>query len=111
VGKTMSRLMSLFGIVLAVAGLALIFLSVADPGMMQVYGVTPEAGAILLIGGVLSLGLGGVISAIESAGLGVAEPVMKASKAVIVSLRWPIQFPPLNKPSLISRRLLAAWTM
>jgi hypothetical protein len=85
VGKIMSRLMSLFGIVLAVAGLALIFLSVANPGLMQVYGVTPEAGAILLIGGVLALGLGGVISAIESNGFGVAEPVMKASKAVIVS--------------------------
>ena len=84
-GKIMSRLMSVFGIVLAVAGLALIFLSVADPGLMQVYGVTPEAGAILLIGGVLALGLGGVISAIEGNGVGVVEPMAKVPKTVVVS--------------------------
>lgn len=68
----MSRLMSLLGIVLALVGLALIVLSVVSPGLMQVYGVTPEAGAILLVGGVLSFGLGGVISAIQQNGVGFA---------------------------------------
>ena len=61
--------MSLLGIVLALAGLVLIILSVVSPGLMQVYGVTPEAGAILLVGGVLSFGLGGVISALEKSTL------------------------------------------
>jgi hypothetical protein len=81
----MSRLMSLFGIILAVAGLALIVLSVTDPGLMQVYGVTPEAGAILLVGGVLALGLGGVISAIEGNAIDDAEPVVKVAKVVAPS--------------------------
>jgi hypothetical protein len=85
VGEVMSRLMSLFGIVLAVAGLALIFLSVVNPGLMQVYGVTPEAGAILRVGGVLALGLGGVISAIESNGVGMVEPVATTPKVVVLS--------------------------
>jgi hypothetical protein len=76
----MSRIMSLSGIVLAFAGLLLIVLSVVDPGLMQVYGVTPEAGAILLVGGVLALGLGGVINAIEGNGIDVAVPVTKVDK-------------------------------
>jgi hypothetical protein len=61
----MSRLMTILGIVLAVFGLLLLVLSVVNPGMMQVYGVTPEAGAIFLVGGVLALGLGGVVKAVE----------------------------------------------
>lgn len=69
----MSRLMSLLGILLALVGLALIVLSVANPGLMQVYGVTPEAGAVFLVGGVLSFGLGEVISAIQQNGLGAAS--------------------------------------
>jgi hypothetical protein len=79
----MSRLMSLSGIVLAVAGLLLIVLAVVSPGVMQVYGVTPEAGAILLVGGVLAFGLGGVISAIGHIGVETVEPVAKAEKPVL----------------------------
>ena len=79
-GEPMSRVMSLSGIVLALAGLLLIVLSVVDPGLMQVYGVTPEAGAILLIGGVLALGLGGVINAIEGNGLEATMPAAKVEK-------------------------------
>lgn len=69
----MSRLMMILGIVLAVLGPVLIVLSIVSPGKMQVYGVTLEVGALLLVGGVLALGLTGVISALERNG---AEPDM-----------------------------------
>ncbi len=72
----MSRLMTLFGIVLAIAGALLVVLSVASPGIMQVYGATPEAGCILLVGGVLALGLGGVISAINNSGVEFSAPMV-----------------------------------
>lgn len=84
-GDAMSRLMTLFGIVLAIAGALLVVLSVASPGIMQVYGATPEAGAILLVGGVLALGLGGVISAINSDGSEAVAPVMPPKRATLSS--------------------------
>ncbi len=64
----MSRLNLVLGIVLAVLGLVLIVLSIVNPGLMQVYGVSLDVGALLLVGGVLSVGLSGVISAVERGG-------------------------------------------
>jgi hypothetical protein len=37
-----------------------------SPGQMQVLALTPEVAAILLVGGVLAMGLGGVIGTLES---------------------------------------------
>ena len=81
----MARLMTLFGIVLGIAGAVLVVLSVASPGIMQVYGATPEAGAILLVGGVLALGLGGVISAINNNSAEFSTPMMAPKKATLSS--------------------------
>jgi hypothetical protein len=57
----MAMLMRLCGIILAAIGLALTVMSIASPSQMQVYGLTPETGAILLVGGILSLGLSALI--------------------------------------------------
>jgi hypothetical protein len=61
----MSKLMIILGIIVAAAGVvtgALIYLS---PGQMQVLGLTPEAAAIALVGGLGLIGLGGVIVALD----------------------------------------------
>jgi hypothetical protein len=57
----MAMLMRLCGIVFGAVGFALVVMSIAQPSEMQVYGLTPETGAILLVGGVLSLGLSSLI--------------------------------------------------
>jgi hypothetical protein len=60
----MSKIMWLSGILLVAAGVALGVKSIMSPGQMQIYGLTPETAAVLLVGGMLSLGLGGVIDAL-----------------------------------------------
>jgi hypothetical protein len=60
----MSKLMSVLGIVLLAIGAALALVGLVNPAQMQVYGLTLETAAILLVGGILSIGLGGVIAAL-----------------------------------------------
>ncbi len=62
----MAMVMRLCGIVLAAIGLALGVMSLASSGQMQVYGLTPETAAILLVGGILSLGVGALIDQANS---------------------------------------------
>ena len=62
----MSKLMWLLGILLAAAGVALALMTTLSPGKMQAYGILPDTAAILFVGGVLSLGLGGVIDALRT---------------------------------------------
>jgi hypothetical protein len=74
----MSKLLWVLGVVLAALGVALGLMSIMSPGKMQIYGLTPETAAILLVGGILCFGLGGVISALGTTVLrrstGEAEP-------------------------------------
>jgi hypothetical protein len=63
----MSKIMWLLGILLVAAGVALGLKSIMSPGQMQIYGLTPETAAVLLVGGILSLGLGGVIDSLKRA--------------------------------------------
>jgi hypothetical protein len=58
----MSKFMHVCGIIFAAIGLALAVLSVASPSQLAIYGLTAETAAILLVGGVLSVGIGGLIS-------------------------------------------------
>jgi hypothetical protein len=60
----MSKLMSVLGIILLAIGAALALVGLVNPAQMQVYGLTVETAAILLVGGILSIGLGGVIAAL-----------------------------------------------
>ena len=79
----MSKLMWLLGILLAAAGVALALMTTLSPGKMQAYGLLPDTAAILFVGGVLSLGLGGVIDALRAGGRVVqrAETVGASTKA------------------------------
>jgi hypothetical protein len=62
----MPRIMYVCGIALAAIGLALAIVGLASPGQMQIYGLTLETAAILITGGILSLGLAGVMQALAS---------------------------------------------
>ena len=63
----MSKLMSVLGIVLLAIGLALGLVGLMSPAQMQVLGLSMDTAAIMFTGGVLAVGLGGVIAALESA--------------------------------------------
>ena len=62
----MSKFMLIVGVLLAAVGVALGLMVYFSPGQMQVLALTPEVAAILLVGGVLAMGLGGVIGTLES---------------------------------------------
>jgi hypothetical protein len=62
----MSKLMSVLGIILLAVGAALALVGLVNPAQMQVYGLTMDTAAILLTGGILSIGLGGVIGALQN---------------------------------------------
>jgi len=61
----MSKLMLILGIVATAAAIAVGLLLFFSPGQMQVLGITPEGAAILLVGGLSLIGLGGVIAALD----------------------------------------------
>lgn len=61
----MSKLMIILGIIVAAAGAVCGALIYVSPGQMQVLGLTPEVAAILLVGGLGLIGLGGVIGAMD----------------------------------------------
>ena len=65
----MSKLMSVLGIILLAVGLAIGLLEIANPGHLQGMGVNLDTSVSLIIGGVLAIGLGGVISALEHSAL------------------------------------------
>jgi hypothetical protein len=87
----MSKFMLIVGILLAAIGVALGLMTIFSPGPMQVYGLTAEAAAILLVGGVLALGLGGVIGSLERPQAYAAEapyaapPVERAATAAVAT--------------------------
>jgi hypothetical protein len=92
----MSKLMWVLGILLAAAGIALALFTTISPGRMQAYGLMPDTAAILFVGGVLSLGLGGVINALssprESAGP-VEAPVSMIAKPAFEEASTAAQIP------------------
>ncbi len=71
----MSKFLHVCGVVLAGVGLALGVLGVASPGQLAIYGLTAETAAILLVGGILSVGLGSVINVLASGGSRTAAAV------------------------------------
>ncbi len=71
----MSKLMWIAGILLTAAGIALglmVFVSTAP-----VTAISLEAAAILLVGGILAIGLGGVVNAVEKRPAPAAEPAYR----------------------------------
>lgn len=69
----MSKFMMIVGILLLAIGVALGLMTIFSPGPMQVYGLTAEVAAILLVGGVLSMGIGGILDALVHPIAGTAE--------------------------------------
>lgn len=61
----MSKLMSVLGIVLLAIGAALALVGFVNPAQMQIHGLTLDTAAILMTGGILAIGLGGVIAALQ----------------------------------------------
>jgi hypothetical protein len=61
----MSKLMLILGIVVTAAAIALGLLVFFSPGEMQIRGLTHEVVAILLVGGIVFIGMGGIIGAVE----------------------------------------------
>ena len=61
----MSKIMLILGIVVTAAAIAVGLLVFFSPGRMQILGITPEAAAILLVGGLGLVGIGAVIAALD----------------------------------------------
>ncbi len=78
----MSKFMLIVGVLLAAVGVALGLMVYFSPGQMQVVALTPEVAAILLVGGILAMGLGGVIAALESGALAIPAPAETAPAEV-----------------------------
>ncbi len=63
----MSKLMIILGIIVAAAGAVTGALTHFSPGEMQIRGLTPEVAAVMLVGGLGLIGLGGIIAAMDRA--------------------------------------------
>jgi hypothetical protein len=61
----MSKLLMIVGILLAALGVTTALMVLFSTGQMQVLGITPEVAATLLVGGFITLGLGGAVEAIS----------------------------------------------
>ena len=92
----MSKLMWVLGILMAAAGITLGLMTVLSPGRMDVWGVKPDSAAILFVGGILSLGLGGVIDALRSSRSATAsrrEEVAVPATPAVEDAAAPMQIP------------------
>ncbi|PZF77858.1 hypothetical protein DK847_05375 [Aestuariivirga litoralis] len=102
----MARLMWICGILLIAAGVALgvvLLVSAARPGGMDI-----QTAAILLVGGILSLGLGGVIDALQ------ARPAVRSiiPEPVIPAATAPIpEFDPRSAKAAVAAASVAATTV
>jgi hypothetical protein len=61
----MSKLMIVLGILAAAIGVAVAVLGFFAAGQMQVLGLTAEVAAIFIIGGILAIGLGATLGAVD----------------------------------------------
>ncbi len=78
----MSKLMSVLGILLLAIGVALSVVGIVNPAQTQILGVSMDTAAIMGVGGVLSLGLGALIGAVEH--MGFAKPAAVIEEVVEV---------------------------
>jgi hypothetical protein len=87
----MSKLMSVLGIILLAVGLALALVGLVNPAQMQVYGLSLDTAATLFVGGVLAVGLGGVIAALQQGVSTVATTVAEAAPATPEVMEEPVE--------------------
>lgn len=99
----MSKLMQVLGIILLAAGIALAIMGLVNQAQLQVRGIDMASAINLIIGGILSIGLGGVISAVgsglprmdyaseEAAPAAVSEPQSAPAPEVIAAAEKPAE--------------------
>ncbi len=87
----MSRLMTILGIVFLALGAAIAVVGFARPGQMQVSGLTMDSAGLLLMSGLMGLGFGGIIEAIQNRGGSsvVASPAEIATSHVAETMEAP----------------------
>ncbi len=83
----MSRLMTILGIVFLALGAAIAVVGLARPGQMQVSGLTMDSAALLLMTGLIGLGFGGVIEALQGRSPAVAVKVSEVAGAPVVETK------------------------
>jgi hypothetical protein len=88
----MSKLLQALGALFFIAGLVLAVMTFAAPGEMQVRGLTPEAAAVLLVGGLLAMGLGSLLDAVLNQVI--AEPAPMLDERLRPSAPSPAVKPP-----------------
>ncbi len=99
----MSKLMSVLGIVLLAIGVALALVGFVNPAQMQVYGLTMDTAAILITGGIISIGLGGAINALTGyvpAQIAASDVVAEVKAAHAVEPLPKIETLPVEVPTL-----------
>lgn len=93
----MNKLLQIAGILLVALGIALGLLILFSPGSMQVIGLTFEVASIFLVGGILSVGLGSVVSAIAEASR--MRPAMERSVVERSSVVYADPEPAVEPPA------------
>lgn len=99
----MSKLMIVLGILAVAIGVAVGVLGYISPGQMQVAGLTAEVAAIFLIGGILSIGLGGAIDALNEQRKvfrDLAETMVARTDRSAERLSRTVNIPPMPEPPL-----------
>jgi hypothetical protein len=85
----MSKLMWIAGILLVAVGVALGLMVFVSPTSIIGWGITPEVATLMLVGGILAIGLGSVISALELLALGRAVAPVDIHHAEVPSAPIP----------------------
>jgi hypothetical protein len=97
----MSRLMTVLGILFLALGAAIAVVGFSRPGQMQVSGLTMDTAALLLLSGVMALGFGGIMDAMQKRGgkmvAAVEVPTVEATPAV---LEAPVAAPEPAAPTV-----------
>jgi hypothetical protein len=92
----MAKVMMIVGVVLAAVAIALGVVNVFAGGSMAASGFTPEVAALLLLGGVLSVGMGGIIAVLEA-----APPARSAEASTAIASPPPAAAPQFNRRVLV----------
>jgi hypothetical protein len=77
----MSRLMTILGIVFLALGAAIAVVGFVRPGQMQISGLTMDSAGLLLMTGLMGLGFGGIIDAIQNRGGAKSMAAIEATTA------------------------------
>jgi hypothetical protein len=75
----MSKLMSVLGIILAAAGVAMVVMGLVNRVPLQAWGLDMNSALNLIVGGILAVGLGGVIGALKAGAATVSHESEAAS--------------------------------